>query len=62
MKHFTKHSGKSFLAGAAVAGLIFGSASAYLAAKTAKKRMTMGEMMRCKAKEAFKSVGDRFSV
>ena len=57
-----KNMRKCVIVSGAVAGTLMGAAIAYLTVILLKNKMTMCEMMRCKAKEAFKSVGEKISI
>ncbi len=58
MKTFCKY----LVISGAIMGAAVGAASSYLTAVMLKNKATMGEIMKCKSKEAFKCFADKFSL
>jgi len=53
---------KCLIISGAVAGMMIGAASSYITAVMLKNKTSMCDVMKCRAKEAFKSVGHKFSL
>jgi len=53
---------KCLIISGAVIGMIAGAAGSYLTAEMLKNKMTVKEMMKCKGKEAFKDLAEKFSL
>ena len=53
---------KGVVLSGAVIGMTIGAAGAYLAAMMIKSRISVGEMVKCKSKEAFKNLAEKFSL
>lgn len=48
--------------GGAVAGMMIGATTAYLTAVMIKSKTSVCGVMKCKAKDAFKAMGEKFSL
>ncbi len=53
---------KCIIISGAVAGMVIGASSAYMTAMIIKSKTGMCDIMKCKAKEAFKAMGDKFTL
>lgn len=53
---------KCMIIGGAVAGMAIGAASSYLTVVMLKNKTSVCDMMMCKAKNAFKTMGEKFSL
>lgn len=53
---------KCIIIGGAVAGMMIGAGTAYMTAIIIKNKTSVCGVMKCKAKEAFKAMGDKFSM
>ncbi len=53
---------KCIIVSGAIAGMVIGASSAYMTAMIIKNRSGLCDVMMCKAKEAFKSMGQKFTL
>lgn len=53
---------KCIIISGAVIGMASGAMGSYLALMMMKNKMTMKAIMKCKSKEAFKDLADKFSL
>lgn len=53
---------KCVVMGGAVAGMMIGATTAYLTAVMIKSKTSVCGVMKCKAKDAFKAMGEKFSL